>query len=305
MAVLIDFNTYPLNAVLADLLKDKTSQNNIIFATDAYTDYRINEKTPISLEVLTGTYAVVIQPRVSKSQREQTERTHKKAEVFTPSWMCNKMNNYCDADWFGREGVFNAEIENGWEVNAEPVVFSSAKGWQEYVDSLRLEITCGEAPYLVSRYDMTTGEYIPVERRIGLLDRKLRIVGENTGTEAEWLKWVKRAYQSVYGYEFQGDSLLIARCNLLLTFAEYMRSRWQREPDEKELKAISNIISWNLWQMDGLTGALPYKSVRIDEAQMGLPGLFGDEEEENQEASLCRIYDWRRRKQEIYAKFAC
>ena len=40
----------------------------------------------------------------------------------------------------------------------------------------RMEITCGEAPYLVSRYDTTTGEPIPIGRRIGLLDRKLCVI---------------------------------------------------------------------------------------------------------------------------------
>ena len=44
---------------------------------------------------------------VAKSLEKQAERTREKAEVFTPSWICNKMNNHCDAEWFGRENVFN------------------------------------------------------------------------------------------------------------------------------------------------------------------------------------------------------
>ena len=31
-----------------------------------------------------------------------------------------------------------------------------------------MEITCGEAPYLVSRYDAVTGEVINLKSRIGL-----------------------------------------------------------------------------------------------------------------------------------------
>ena len=55
---------------------------------------------------------------------------------------------------------------------------------------MRLEITCGEAPFLASRYDTTTGEVIPIPERIGILDRKLRIVTENAGTQPdEWLKY--------------------------------------------------------------------------------------------------------------------
>lgn len=52
--------------------------------------------------------------------------------------------------------------------------------WKSYVKYTRLEMTCGEALYLVSRYDNTTGEYFSVRQRVGLLDRKLRVVGENT-----------------------------------------------------------------------------------------------------------------------------
>ena len=45
------------------------------------------------------------------------------------------------------------------------------------------------SPYLVSRYDTTTGEQIPIEKRIGLLERKLRIINENIDNSTEWLKW--------------------------------------------------------------------------------------------------------------------
>lgn len=103
-------------------------------------------------------------------------------------------------------------------------------GWQKYVDARVLEITCGEAPFLVSRYDAETGEAIPISDRIGLLDRKLRAVNENAQTEEEWMKWTFRAFWATYGYEFQGDNLLIARVNLLMTFEEYLLNRWKRKP---------------------------------------------------------------------------
>lgn len=48
------------------------------------------------------------------------------------------------------------------------------------MDARRIEISCGEAPYLVSRYDTVTGEFIELLSRIVLLDRKLRVVTENT-----------------------------------------------------------------------------------------------------------------------------
>ena len=56
---------------------------------------------------------------------------------------------------------------------------------------------------------------IPVKDRIGLLDRKLRIVNENAEDDKEWLKWSLRAFQSCYGHDFQGDNVFLARENLL------------------------------------------------------------------------------------------
>ena len=41
-----------------------------------------------------------------------------------------------------------------------------------------MEVSCGEAPYITSRYDTVSGDYIEVPDRIGLLDRKLRVISE-------------------------------------------------------------------------------------------------------------------------------
>ena len=93
------------------------------------------------------------------------------------------------------------EQAQSWETKEELIFFPDGKHgrktWQKYIDSQRLEITGGEARYLVSRYDASTGEIIvPPKRRIGLLDRKLRIVNENTDQYEEWFKWTERAFQS-------------------------------------------------------------------------------------------------------------
>ena len=155
----------------------------------------------------------------------------------------------------------------------------------------RLEITCGEAPYIASRYDAATGEIIPLERRIGILDRKLRIVNENATEEDEWFKWAFRAFQSVYGYEYQGDNLLIARMNLLYTLADYIEAKWHRQATQKELEKFLNVICWNLWQMDGLNDTPPYGIPSDEVVQMS---LFDDEEETaDDEIVYCKTYDWR------------
>ena len=254
---LINLNAFPINSVLRILLKDRTTGENIIWATDSYSHLgnTYHSSATIRLKDLTKLDQSVIQPRVYKALEEQKQRTKVSAEVFTPSWICCLMNNHLDDVWFGRKDVFNKMDGQKWRATNRKIDFpiSGSKTWQGYVDSRRIEITCGEAPYLVSRYDTTTGKVLDLTHRIGILDRKLRVINENAETEEEWIKWALRAYQSTYGYEYQGDNLLIARINLLMTFCDYLQDKWDRDPTEDELKAVAHIISWNIWQMNGLT----------------------------------------------------
>lgn len=298
MERLIDISSYPVANVLEILLQDKSTKKNIVWATDTYETYGegFSDKAQIKSIALLQ-QADIIRPRIQKSLEAQAQRTRKKAEVFTPAWLCNQMNNFCDEDWFGRANVFNTENEDRtWTVAEERIEFPKQKSWQHYVDCRCLEITCGEAPYLVSRYDVSTGELIvPPIRRIGLLDRKLRIVNENTDSYEDWLKWTIRAFEATYGYEYQGDNVLIARINLLLTFTDYYEERWERQPDEKLLKQMANKIAWNIWQMDGLKGTVPIGKPYEEFKQMTLFDLFvpGEKEKNEPEAVPCRIYNWR------------
>lgn len=250
--------------VLEILLRDHTTKKNIFWATDNYVHlgklYKSNEQ--ILPELITGDNGNIIMPRVYKDKVLQQSRSKEMAEVFTPSWICNAQNNLIDNAWFGKNDVFNYEIplDNGtykWEVNEEEITFPKGKTWRDYVLDTRLEITCGEAPYITSRYDTTTGEYIPVKSRIGLLDRKLRVINENVDSTGEWLKAAQDAYKSTYAFEWQGDSLLLARESMLVTFIENYRIKFGKEPLLKSLEFIAYIISWNVWQMDGLKGVVP------------------------------------------------
>lgn len=295
----INFMAPEVQAVLPLLLADKSTGRNIIWATDppqALSDTVTDksEMTPAQLHQL-GFEA--IQARAGKQADAQQQRTRRRGEVCTPAWVCNKMINALDADWFGREGVFNTEQPQGWQAREGQVEFPASKGkaplWQQYIDSRRLEITCGEAPFLASRYDAATGEMIPVQQRIGILDRKLRVVSETVKEEKEWLYWAKRAVQATYGYEYQGDNLLLARTNLLLTFAEHLQARWQRSSTTQELKATANIIAWNLWQMDGLKRSIPGGKLHPDTEQLNLFSMFGDAEESVPSVS-CKVKNWRK-----------
>ena len=288
--------------VLKILLQDHTTKSNIFWATDEYEAYgpEYSADKKITLYSVSGLpsyiFRPVIQPRILKPEASKALRTRKRAEVFTPSWICNLQNNIVDEDWFGRKNVFNEMSGTSWKAVSHPIAFSDGpcKLWKKYVDSRRLEITCGEAPYLTSRYDMLTGKSIDISERIGILDRKLRIVNENTKNEYDWLKWTKRAYQSTYGYEYQGDSVFIARLNLLLAFTENLWLCWKRKATSQELKEVARIISWNIWQMDGLDDTAPYGKAEPDFSQLSFDELFLNSDNSRLTAKFpCRIMNWR------------
>ncbi len=299
--------------VLATLLRDHTTGHNIFWATHDYealgTMYGYHSE--ILPELITGEHGMVIRPRVLKSKENQTDRSKGMAEVFTPSWVCNAQNNLVDEAWFGRKDVFNVEDSDNhmWRATKEKIMFPEEKTWKDYVRATRMEITCGEAPYLVSRYDATTGEVIPLEERIGLLDRKLRVVSENTASSGEWLEWAQTAFMSIYGYEWQGDNLLLAREALLWTFIEYYQAKFGKAPLLKSINYIAYIVSWNLWQMDGLKGVVP-DSCRHGVTET-IQTLFGEEQQtvncigcqqddlRKHNGTYCLLRDWPNNKRKI------
>lgn len=302
---IFEFSPELLSALLKDhSLSTQEQQVNIFWATDNYAErgvgYQYNDE--IKVENITADNGMVIVPRSVKSRQQQQQRSREMAEVFTPSWVCNAQNNLVDNTWFGREGIFNTENpDHTWTVNTALITFPEGKTWRDYVRDTRLEITCGEAPYIVSRYDTVSGESIPIEQRIGLLDRKLRVVSENVDNTTDWLKWAQVAYQNVYGYEWQGDNLLLARENLLMTFVDYYKAKFGKEPQLKSLLYIAYIISWNFWQMDGLKGVIPGSCGERHEI---VADLFGETEVVSQcegckdgnirhhNGTYCLIRDW-------------
>lgn len=120
---LVDFSDPILSAALFILLKDRTTGKNIIWATEPPPELGVGFADEITLEQIKKCPPV---PRVLKRLNEQKKRTKAKAEVFTPSWVCEKM------------------IDMGEENSAMP---DMKKEPIKYIHSTVLEITCGEAPY--------------------------------------------------------------------------------------------------------------------------------------------------------------
>ena len=220
------------------LLRDQTTGKNIIWANAEFGDKEIQLDDVKRIE-----------PRWKKLREHQRLRTKVRAEIFTPPEICKLQNDLIAAD---------------------------KKSWQDFIDAKFLEITCGEAPYLVSRYNAVTGEPIEISQRVGLLDRKLHIVNRETSAVADWINFARRAVQSIYGYEFQGDNLFLARRNVFDTVAEFVYDKAPAKELKNFLIEVAEIISWNLWQMDGLTCSPPF---------MESANLFG--------GANCRIKDWR------------
>ena len=290
--------------ILQTLLADHTTGRNIIWATHDY-DYRgdgFRFGDSITVGSITGEDNHIIMPRMAKGSQQQRSRSQVMAEVFTPCWVCNAQNNLIDDAWFGRAGVFNTENDdNTWTANDKPQI-PEGKRWMDYIKDTRLEMACGEAPYLVSRYDATTGVPIPIGERIGMLDRKLWIIHHNTPNlslrmtksqkkvvKKKWLRQVYRAYQSVYGYEYQGDNLLLAREAMFVSYIEYYQAKWQTDklPSMGSMQRIAEIVSCNIWQMDGLSYGIPGQkpAEQLEESLFPM--------EVRPEQRFCRIREWK------------
>ena len=166
-------------------------------------------------------------PRYSKSTDLQKTRTKEKSEVFTPVEIVKKMNDSFDKDFNGSD--------------------------EDYIKRRVLEVTCGEGPFLTTRYHTIDGDSIDVKKRVGLLDRKLQRI--KTDDEKEWYRLSELALKSTYGYEWQEDSLFLARRNVLLTVVESFEDKFGKEPTEVEKWA--EIISYNIFRMDGVTMCFP------------------------------------------------
>lgn len=251
------------NGLLDILLLDRTrttasKSHNILWATDSYEGHKPKEE--IQVEDITGKNTRLIQPRIAKSKEEQKSRTQDRGEVFTPTEIVEKMNKQID--------------------NSSPNWPALKDNWQNYIKELHLEITCGEAPFIVNRYNAANGIKVrDIKSRVGFLDRKLKIVSDYCDGKDNWLEWVTIAFQCSYGYEWQGDNLLLARENLLYTFIDFWNDKFpadkinlDRQVSSEKLKIledIATIISWNIFQMDGLKYVVPmsckseYKEIEI------------------------------------------
>lgn len=251
------------------LLKDYTTGSNIKWGTDSYIGYGFffhNDKE-ITTDLITGWYDGFIRPRADKDKDIQLERQRNKAEVFTPSW------------------VVKLQVDAAFEDIKDLSLV-------EFIQTKWIEITCGEAPYMVNRYDMNTGSVIPLGKRAGFMDVKFRRLNQEVQTEEDWVKLALKIYKSSYGYEYQGDSLLLARENLMLTFIDNYFYMFGAFPDNKLILKVSEIVSLNVFQMDGLTYEVPYSYGGLADFSVQLSLFEVLDEEKNSKPQFAKVKCW-------------
>lgn len=257
---ILESHLHKKGGLLDILLVDRTTNNNIIWATDDYASNgaELEAQKQIKKELITGKFDKLIQPRAAKSKEGQDKRRKEKAEVFTPLYIVDKMNKSVDDTALKKSD------------------------WQGYIRQDKLEITCGEAPFIVSRYNpvSNTGKVIKLDRRVGFLDRKLQVVSKHCDSEQKWVYWAKEAYKSSYGYDWQGDNVLIARENLLYTFIDCYYDKFGKTPSLKLQKSIAEIVSWNIFQMDGLKMVIPMSCHQEKVVKKGEKTLFNEVEDQ-------------------------
>lgn len=238
--------------VLKVLLMDRTKSTskrieNIIWANNHYMKFggrAYAAQSTIEMPLIVGDMNHVVIPRIFKAKSMQSVRTRESAEVFTPFWMIKEQVDQVDQLYIG-------------------------DSLEDYVRRTWLEVTCGEAPYITTRYDAVTGFSLPLEERVGFLDRKLSRIQRESINRDQWGYLVKLAFQSTYGFEWNGDSLLLARENLIHTYRDHYMHRWNQEPSCNEMLEIAEILSYNIFQMDGLTYTIPLSST-IEEKSVQL-----------------------------------
>lgn len=273
-----NFNLRKELELMKTLLKDRTTRKNILWATESYAqlgdDYHAN--LPIKVQLITNGASHFIKPRVHKALGEQKNRTKGRAEVFTPTWVVKMQNDLVEE-----------------EFKYLPL--------EEYVDKTWLEITCGEAPYMCNSYDTVTGEPISLYKRVGFVDRKMQRISIEVIDHETWLDLAYRAYKASFGYEYQGDSLILARENLLLTFVDYYADKFNNLPSIDILQEIARIISYNVIQMDGLKYTIPFTELEKKDKDDGQLLLFDDpnievfelEDEEINTEIKAKIRNWK------------
>jgi type I restriction-modification system DNA methylase subunit len=182
----------------------------------------------------------------------QKERTLDNAEVFTPYNIVQRMTR-----------MFEFPEDN-----------------LDFFNQICVDGCCGEGALTTTKYDTVTVREIPILDRSGLLDLKLKRIPKDI-SNIEWIELSKIVLKSLYGYELNDDSLFIARVNILLDVIDFYKSNYDIEIDDNVICDWAEIISYNFFNMDGLTLCVPNKQIpaKFMNWDVNKMELFNGEEE--------------------------
>ena len=96
---------------------------------------------------------------------------------------------------------------------------------------------------------------------------------------------------------------MLARENLLYTYRDYYVAKWQEEPLLDNFKFIAEIISYNLFQMDGLKYIIPLSDIKKVAKEQQL-NLFGEASTliTSSIGKRVKIMNWQTKKMEYFDK---
>lgn len=201
--------------------KAKPPQHNIITKIDLELEELRNN---IALEDL-----LFVDHTLKGPMKIDFDRPKTRNEIYTPSWVVKKMTTY-----------LNDRLKE------------DADSWMDYLSMTGGELCCGHAPFLVMRYDAVTLEPIEFKDRYGIIDLKIKTLFEQDLDDEAWVMWLEEIFKSSYGWDIYSDAIVYARCNVFMTFMEAYRLKFGEDPGPLLQRRFLNIISWNIFQMDGL-----------------------------------------------------
>lgn len=216
-----------------------------LMATGYVTDGEpLDETAEITPEWLMRHGVEQLRRRCDKSKTEQRARTKRRAEVFTPTSVVAYMVEQAESAKLG------VTVE---ELDTVP--------WRDRIQLRSADMCCGEGAFMTTLYDPITGEDIPEPERVGVLDRKLRLVVENAPMSMA-TRYLLTALRTSYACELVGDNVILARMNVLLAWREAYCRVMGTSPSVAEMTEACEVICGTVMQVDVLTGMIPASDLR-------------------------------------------
>lgn len=237
---------YSNEDVIAELLHDYSTDQNIIWAYDPLCCHTAQEDSQININDLQ-----CILPR-----HLLTEQIDESDPRFLTSQQASTLIQDSHSTY--------PCVAKRLKPNASPGYRPSGIRRDVFFLCLKwLELDCGEAPCLTSIYDRVSGDQASLEHRIGFLDAKLRLISKMTRTYRSWFLFTSLAVGSCYACDFFGDSLLIARINTMNTILDAYKAKFKKPMSQEFCSHIASVVAWNIFQMDSKTLTPPFSRQKI------------------------------------------